>query len=471
MRIAFIEPRNDRLNVFSRYNLPRLGSVLLATILKEKGYDCRVYFVSEKEIPKLRISCDLVAISTITSTAPQAYRIADYFHRQNLKVIMGGPHVTFLPEEALAHADYCVLGEGEETLPELVAALNLKGPVAQIPNLAYWENGKPIYTARKPFLAPLDSLPFPDFSLLNYGRGGVRHSLIFKKIIPIQTSRGCPYDCTFCSVTGMFGKHYRFRSKESILAELARYNHREHKIFFYDDNFAANRRRTKELLEAMLARGLQFTWSTQVRAEIAKDPELLKLMYQAGCRVVFIGFESINPDTLKEMKKSQTAEDIRYAVRTIQQAGIHVHGMFVFGFDTDTPTSIRETVRFAIKERIDTAQFMILTPLPGSEFFKQMRNEGRIISSDWSRFDAQHVTFKPKRLSVLQLQLLQIEAHTRFYTPFNILRKLFRNRWVAFFVGLYAHKLNVKWKKMARKYLALLKRLSQQFSLTAVRDV
>ncbi|RPJ07239.1 MAG: radical SAM protein [Spirochaetaceae bacterium] len=460
--ILFIEPRADNLNIFSRYNLPRLGTIILATIMRDKGYDARVYFIHEKELEKMDTQCDIAAISTITATAPQAYRIADYFKRLGKTVIMGGPHVTFLPEEALEHADYVNLGEGEESLPLLVRAIEEKTPLRDVPNLAFIQNGEMVCTEKKPFSAPLDTLPFPDFSLLDYGKQNRIRSRVLKRIIPIQTSRGCPYDCTFCSVTGMFGKRYRYRSTESVLAELERYNPKNDKIFFYDDNFAANKKRTKELLRAMIDRGFKFKWSTQVRSDVAKDTELLELMYQAGCRILYIGFESVDPVALEAMKKSQTAEEIRNAIKIIHKYGIFIHGMFIFGFDTDTKPSMRSTIRFAIKEGIDSAQFMILTPLPGSDFYHEIKNSGRIFSTDWNSFDAHHVCFKPKNITVHQLQLMQIEAHTRFYSPWNVFLKLFRNNMGAFIIGVYAHKINQQWQKMERYYLEALEAVSRK---------
>jgi radical SAM superfamily enzyme YgiQ (UPF0313 family) len=460
--ILFIEPRADNLNIFSRYNLPRLGTIILATIMKNRGYDTRVYFIHEKELEKMDMQCDIAAISTITATAPQAYRIADHFKRMGKTVIMGGPHVTFLPEEALGHADYVNLGEGEESMPLLLKALEEKTPLREVPNLEFMEDGKPVRTEKKPFSAPLDSLPFPDFSLVNYG-GRKRLFTPFRKmIIPIQTSRGCPFDCTFCSVTGMFGKRYRFRSTESVIRELEQYDHRKHKIFFYDDNFTANKTRAKELLRAMIERGFKFKWSTQVRSDVAKDPELLDLMYKAGCNILYIGFESVDPVALAAMKKSQTADDIRNAIKVIHKHGIFIHGMFVFGFDTDTKATMRSTIRFAIKEGIDSAQFMILTPLPGSDFYADIKDSGRIFSNDWNSFDAHHVCFKPKNITVHQLQFMQIEAHTRFYSPWNVIKKLFRNNMAAFIIGVYAHKINQQWLKVEKLYLDALEKVSHK---------
>jgi anaerobic magnesium-protoporphyrin IX monomethyl ester cyclase len=469
-RIVFIEPRADHLNIFSRYNLPRLGCTLLATILKEKGYDTEVLFVHEKEVYKMNPACDMAAISTITPTAPQALRLADYFRSRGITTIMGGPHVTFLPEETLDHADYAFLGEAEESLPLFMEALNEGRPVANVPNLAFRENGKTVITEKKTFTAPLDSLPFPDFSLVNYGKNARLNRTFMKPIVPLQTSRGCPFDCTFCSVTGMFGKRYRFRSTESVMAELERYNPKKQKIFFYDDNFAANRRRSKELLTAMIERGFKFTWSTQVRADIAKDPELLELLHKAGCTTLYIGFESVDPVALEHMKKSQTIDEIRAAIKAIHAHHIFIHGMFVFGFDTDTKATLRSTIRFAIKENIDSAQFSILTPLPGSDFFKEARDADRIFTSDWNKYDAHHVTFTPRHLSLLRLQLMQIEAHTRFYSPWNVIKKLFRNNIAAFIIGVYAHNLNQKWLRLEAHYLASLKALAYKALETAKRS-
>ena len=280
-----------------------------------------------------------------------------------------------------------------------------------------------------------------------------------RSTVPMQTSRGCPFDCTFCSVTGMFGKRYRHRSTENIIAELSQYDRKENIIFFYDDNFAANPRKTKELLREMIRRKLGFEWSTQVRSDIAKDPEMLDLMVQAGCTSLYIGFESVDPQALREMKKSQSVDDIRFAIREVRRRRIHVHGMFVFGFDSDTPASARATVDFAIAEKIDTTQFMILTPLPGSGFYKRMVAEDRLLDTQWDTFDAHHVKFIPRGFTPWELQNAQIEAHSRFYSLLRVAARLLRGRFGGFVVGLYAHALNRSWQRQEHDYLAWIRRL------------
>ncbi len=456
--ILFIEPKNNHLHIYSRYELPRLGSVLLATIMRDLGYTAKALFMKPKDVLKYDFQTDLAAISTITSTAESAYAIGDTLRARGTPVVFGGPHATFFPEEALSHSDFCVTGEGERAMPALVEAINGKRRFDDVPGLVWRENG---IIRRNQAAAPiedLDSLPFPDFTLLDLGKQKKMGRMYFgHSIIPMQTSRGCPFDCSFCSVTGMFGKRYRFRSNGSIISELMRYDPKRHYIFFYDDNFAANSRRTKELLREMIALDLGFKWSTQVRADVARDPELLELMARAGCTTLYIGFESVDPESLKEMKKSQTVEEIRKAIADIRKYRIHIHGMFVFGFDTDTVEKMRTTVKFAIKQKIDTAQFMILTPLPGSEAHGQLLKEGRIVDDAWDTYDAHHVKFRPKHVTPWELQWAQIKAHSRFYSPLQIVKRLMRGRVVGFVIGIYANALNRRWKKEEKGYLDLLR--------------
>ena len=201
----------------------------------------------------------------------------------------------------------------------------------------------------------------------------------------LQTTRGCPFDCSFCSVTGMFGRKYRYRSTENVLAELRRYDSRKHLIFFYDDNFAADRKHTKELLEGMIREDFGFTWTTQVRADVAKDEEIVGLMKRAGCHTVYIGFESVNPDSLEAMRKKQTVEEITAAVKVLRRHRIHIHGMFVYGFDQDDWRTVKRTVRFAKRSRLNSTQFLILTPLPGTELYDLVLREGGIRSRDCTR--------------------------------------------------------------------------------------
>lgn len=450
-KIVFIEPQAPNLHVFSHFPLPRLGILILGTMMKQRGWDVEVYVEDLRRIDFEAVAAsDLVGISTITSTAPRAYALADKVRAMGIPVLMGGPHVTFLADEALEHADFVIRGEGERPLMAFIDAWEAGVAPAAVPNLSSRaEDGRIVHNSILPMEDDLDKIPYPDLSLLKPDPRRRK----FPAPIPIQTSRGCPFDCTFCSVTGMFGKKYRFRSTENIIAELRRYDHPKNALFFYDDNFAANRERTKALLQAMIREGFHFQWTTQVRADIARDTELVGLMKKAGCHTVYIGFETANPLSLDGMKKKQTVADLVRAAKVLRRYRIHIHGMFVLGFDQDDWSSVKRTVKFAKRSRLSTAQFLILTPLPGSEFYKKMSSENRLRFHDWALYDAHHVVFQPARFSLFGLQKAQMFCHKKFYSLKQMAGKLLAGQWLGVGVAHYARKLNRTWTKRNRAYL------------------
>jgi radical SAM superfamily enzyme YgiQ (UPF0313 family) len=187
-------------------------------------------------------------------------------------------------------------------------------------------------------------------------------------------------------------------------------------VFFYDDNFTANRERIRDLTGRMLQEGLDIDWVTQVRSDVARDGALLKDMARAGCMFFFIGFESINDETLKAMNKSQKREDIENAIHVIRECGIHIHGMFIFGDDHDTPETLQATVDFAIQQHIDTVQFMILTPFPGTVYYDDIMAKDRLIHRRWDYYNAMYTVFRPASMSPLRLQQETIKAYERFYS-------------------------------------------------------
>ncbi|HEK86034.1 MAG TPA: radical SAM protein, partial [Candidatus Aminicenantes bacterium] len=229
--------------------------------------------------------------------------------------------------------------------------------------------------------------------------------------------------CRFCSVIQMFGRKYRFKSIEATVKELklAASTSRATK-FIVDDNFAADIKRSKEILRSVLAEKIKMTWSTQVRVEVAKDRELLQLMADSGCHTLYIGFESINPATLQAYNKKQDLKDIINCIQTLKDYGLHIHGMFVFGADTDNLETIRRTSDFAQKYKIDTIQFLILTPLPGTPLFYDLVDSQRLIHTDWSKYDAHHVVHKPALLAPVTLQIETFKAMARFYSWKYIMR-------------------------------------------------
>jgi len=278
-----------------------------------------------------------------------------------------------------------------------------------------------------------------------HGLGGMR-------IYPVATSRGCPFSCRFCSVIQMFGRGYRFRSVETTLQDLRPL--RGSSVFFVDDNFAAHRGRTKEILRGMLRERLDITWSAQVRVDVAKDEELLELMGRAGCSTQHIGFESINPETLKAYHKSQDLALIKQCIQKVHEHGIGIHGMFVLGADTDTLKTIRDTASFARSLGIETVQFMMLTPIPGTPVFEELRRAGRLLHTRWQKYDGHHVVFRPALMSPQSLHLETLKAMGRFYSWSYILGNLSRLRFFYAALGLFGKRAVKKALREAREYLA-----------------
>jgi len=422
-KIVLIEPQSKEDHVYKHVRMPRLGLPILGTQLQEAGYQVALYVGTGNTLPWPQIvDADLVGISTTTATCREAYQIAGLLRSSGVKVVIGGIHATFLPDEALQFADYVVRGEAENNFLPLVKTLEKGGNLHDIPGVSFWHKNKPVHNAGQESRVDMDSFPIPDLSLVDH----------YEKMrsVPVMTSRGCPFNCTFCSVTQMFGRRYRYRCTESVLEELDRYPGKH--IFFCDDNFAADAKRSKELMRGIIDRDIKIKgWGAQVRVEAAFDDEMIELMHRSGCSIVYIGFESINPDTLKGYNKQQTVEDIEEAIKRFHKYGIRIHGMFVFGGDGDTVETIHETVDFALKAHIDTVQLLMLTPLPGTTFFEKLENEGRILTHDWSLYDGHHAVFKPALMSPAQMQVETVEATKRFYALKNIFSNVPHTGWAS----------------------------------------
>ena len=445
-KVLFIEPRSPQEHIFSRVAIPRLGSLLLGTILEQQGMEVKVVIeeMTTPQYPSLDFHPDLVCISSISSTAPRAYELADFYRQQGLPVVLGGAHPSFLPLEGLEHADYVVCGEGDEALPELVNVLNRGGSLAAIPNLCYRDADTIHQNPWRPFLGDLDSLPIPNYTLIHGWKAKNRRG-----VVSIATSRGCPFNCSFCSVIMMFGRQHRVTSIDRVIEEIRQNGAQARHIFFCDDNFTADRRRTKELCERIIAEGLKFEWSAQVRVEAAKDAELLDLMARSGCFVVFVGLESINPATLKAYNKSQTVQGIKDCVNNFHRFGIKVHGMFVFGSEEDHYQVIRDTVKVSRQLDLDSVQYLMLTPLPGTPFYQEMEAQNRIICRDWSQYDGHHTVFQPRQFTPFELQMETTRAMRKFYSWTSVIKRLIARD--LFFAKMKAYGRILLWKSTLKR--------------------
>ncbi len=417
MKIRLIEPEPPGMHVYAKVLLPRLGLPIIAATLKAHGHDVLVYNPQMAPIDWDDVNTsDLVGLSSTTSTTTTAYEDADNLRARGIPVVIGGSHVTFMADEALEHVDYVARGEGgEQLMLELIEALAGDRELDTIAGLSFRRDGKAVHNQLRERLDDLDELPFPDLKLLV---GGERLTTI-----PIMTSWGCPFACNFCSVTAMFGRKYRFRSAESVIAEIK--DKRPGRIFFYDDNMAADKKRLKKLLRMMIDEDLVIPWSAQVRTDVTRDEELLELMRDSGCELVYLGLESVSQATLDSFEKAQTVEDIVEGIRKLHDYDIRSHGMFVLGADTDDVQTVRDTVTFAIKNHIDTVMLNILTPLPGTPQYDNLDAAGRIFDKRWHLYDAHHVVFEPKLMTPYELQMEDLRGYMRFYSIRTWLRYIF----------------------------------------------
>lgn len=428
MKINLIYPECRRLtsnlstNTFHFLATAHSGLPILGEILQQEGHQVKVFAESifspsDEEL----FDCDVLGISIQTISAFSGYKIAQRAKEKGIPTIIGGVHATLNPEEAINYADYVIRGEAEKSLPQLLKNLNKPQNLQKIKGLSYWQNKKIIHNPAAPLLKneELNKVPIPNWKLIE-GWEDIFYTPVNNLIYFTQATRGCPFDCNFCSVTKSFGQSLRHRSVDLIIEELKHNRKKTQEVlFFVDDSIGANKNFLKELLEAMLKKNCvpKIGWHSQMRQDVAKDKELLKLMKLTNCLMATFGFESINPATLKYMKKSQTVDDIKNCIKAMHDIDVFVTGFFVFGSDEDTVDTIRDTVEFAKKEQVDFGGFMPMTPFPGTPFFTEMEKAGRIFSKDWELYDVEHVVYFPKKMTPYELYTETLKCYKIFYTP------------------------------------------------------
>ena len=376
--------------------LPPLGMAVVASLTPP---DVEVSLTDENVAPiNFQKEVDLVGITSLTSTAQRAYKIADTFRAIGKKVVLGGIHPSILPEEASQHADAIVIGEAEGIWPDLIADFKAN-------------NLQKIY--RQTIRPSLVGLPNPRRDLFATGSYYFTNTLF--------TTRGCPYSCSFCTVTSFFGHTYRCRPVPEVINEIKTLN-RKKLFIFLDDNIVGSPPYAKELFRALIP--LKIKWVGQCSVTIAKDDELLKLAAESGCVDLFIGFESLSPSNLQLVgKKINAVDEYETVIKKLHNAGIGVHGFFIFGLDGDDAGSFKRTVCFAQKVRLESAQFDILTPYPGTAIFESLDKEGRILNKDWSQY-GHDLMFEPKSLSREILQEGRTWAWREFYSLRSICKRI-----------------------------------------------
>jgi radical SAM superfamily enzyme YgiQ (UPF0313 family) len=404
MKILFVIPRWPSFSLWGKatFHFPYLALPLLASLTPSE-FDIEI--VDENiETIDFDSNPDIVAISLITPLAPRGYEIAEAFRKRGSKVVLGGYHPTYLPEEASVHADSVVIGEAEGVWGELLKDIKNGGI-------------KKFYKTSR--LSNLKNIPIPRRDLLKSSEYLLYNTL--------QTTRGCPFDCEFCSVTAFHGRSFRQRPIEDIEKEiqsLEQKGWRGRYIFIVDDNIVGDKRYALQLFR--LFKEYNIKWLSQASITIASDDGLLKGCAESGCYGLFMGFESLNQETLNRMNKRFNRvshyEDI---INKIHDHGIRIQGSFIFGYDDDDRSIFDKTLAFVKKVKLDAIIFAVLTPYPGTKIYKRLDEEARILTKDWSLYDMDHVVFRPKGMTPEELQEGHELAYKEFYSLPSIGKRLF----------------------------------------------
>ncbi len=344
------------------------------------------------------LKTDLVGITVITGTASRAYELAEQFRRDGVKVVLGGPHVTLIPDDAAPHADAIVTGYAEESWPQLIrdfAAGRMKSRYEQA----------------------------PDFDLAGYpfARRDLLPSKRYVTSSVFEATRGCVHACDFCVVPTAWGRKPWQKPVEEVLADIRQHGAR--KLIFIDLNLVAHRGYAKALFTALIPLRLQ--WYGLATVLLADDDELLKLAQRSGCRGLLMGLESISTANLKSSQKHfNSPAQFERVVERLHDHGIALQGCFVFGLDDDDPEVFERTAEFAVRAKIDLPRFAIVTPFPNTPLYLRLQGEGRILTRNWELYDGQHVVFQPRKMSVDQLQRGAETAWKQAYSVSSIVRRL-----------------------------------------------
>ena len=402
-RIALISPKGPlyrhRGGIWKkslRYQ-PLTLTTLAALIPEEIPHTIELFDEGITDVPR-DLDVDLIGLTVITGTAMRAYELADHYRARGVTVVLGGPHVTLIPDDAEPHADAIVVGYAEDTWPQLLrdfASGQLQARYTQAPGLSL---------AGRPF-ARRDLLPSRNFLTNNV----------------FEATRGCVHACEFCVVPTAWGRRPFQKPVNEVVADIRQHGAR--KLIFVDLNLIADRAYAIGLFKALIP--LRLRWYGLSTVLLADDEELLDLARASGCSGLLMGLESLSATNLKGNRKGFNSPD-RYAqvVERLHAHGIALQGCFVFGLDDDRPDVFLKTAEFAVQAKIDLPRFAVVTPFPNTPLYKRLEAEGRILTKNWELYDAQHVVFQPKHMGVTELQLGIESAWKHAYSYQSIWRRV-----------------------------------------------
>jgi radical SAM superfamily enzyme YgiQ (UPF0313 family) len=403
IRIALISPKGPlyrhRGGIWKkslRYQ-PLTLTTLAALVPAELPVELQLIDEGIADVP-LDLEADLIGFTVITGTARRAYELADCFRSRGITVVMGGPHVTLIPDDASPHADAVVVGYAEDSWPQLLRDFSVGSLKSR------YQQAADLDLADRPF-ARRDLLP--------------RNRYLTNDVF--EATRGCIHNCDFCVVPSAWGRKPLQKPPEQVVADIQQHGAR--KLIFVDLNLIADREYALRLFKLLLPLGVQ--WYGLSTVLLARDPELLELAARSGCRGLLMGFESISVQNLRQNHKGfNSPEKYARVVEALHAAGIALQGCFVFGLDHDEPDVFLKTAEFAVEAKIDLPRFAIVTPFPNTALYKRLEAEGRLLTRNWDLYDGQHVVFQPARMSIAELQSGTEVAWKHAYSIRSIARRI-----------------------------------------------
>jgi len=403
LRIALLSPKGPlyrhRGGIFRKsLRYPPLTLPTLASLIpNDIEHELSLFDEGIEDIPS-NLDVDLIGITVITGTAKRSYELARQFRNRGITVVLGGPHVTLVPDDAAPHADAIAVGYAEDTWPQLLRDFSygrLQERYVQSPDLSL--AGRP--RARR--------------DLINRGR--------YAKTHVFEATRGCVHRCDFCVVPFAWGRKPYQKPVAEVIDEIRSTGAK--RAIFIDLNLIADKAYAAELFQAMIP--LRIQWGGLATSLLARDQELLGLCARSGCIGLLVGFESLSQSALKDIHKEFNSPAL-YAdwIQRFHDYGIAINGTFIFGLDDDTTEVFERTAQFAIDSGIDLPRFAILTPFPGTALYDRLDKEGRILTKDWELYDGQHVVFQPALMSVSALEKGNVEAWRQTYSYGSIARRM-----------------------------------------------
>lgn len=421
-KVLLIHPRGSNFYAKMGAMIPPLGLAYIAAVIRQKGHYVKLIDLGiDKKLPSPELIklFDVVGITADTPSYPEALSVAKAAKEAGTTVIMGGYHVSFLDKEALMTGvvDFVVRGEGEEIFLNLIETLKKKGDLLEVQGISFMKDGK--YQRNKDAAPPkdLDNLPFPARDLLHMkAYKNQMNGVPFTNLI---TSRGCPFNCYFCSSSKFGGLKWRYRSAKSIVDEIEFLYHKYgYKAFsFMDDNFTLKPKRIFEFADELEKRNLtDIQWWCFSRVDIlVRNEDMVKRMSEVGAYMIFLGLESNNEALLDNYNKHIGNDQQQQAIALLRKYGIKIHGSYIMGDIKETIPMVNQTIEWAKSINAKTTQFSILTPYPGTALYNDIEKEGRFLHKEWSLYDALHPTIKLDYISPRQLQNLLIKAYRKAY--------------------------------------------------------